>query len=207
MPEDRPTLEAQMIAAAANVKAVGKIAAQGLNYKFRQITDIVDSSRAALLEEGIGIRPEYIVLAESERSRPNGGVQTVIRLQGRFTFFNAYGDTMQVVTIGEGVDTSDKATNKAMTAALKYALIQTLQIPTGDDSDFENEEKAENPDRLLTHDERTQFQGWVLGLQPEVSKAIQDEIRSRYGASAKMTLANLQEAIVWARKMVDNANS
>jgi hypothetical protein len=43
------------------------------------------------------------------------------------------------VTFGEAMDSGDKATNKAMSAAYKYALMQTFAIPTEGDHDSENQ--------------------------------------------------------------------
>ena len=40
---------------------------------------------------------------------------------------------MSAMSSGEGSDTGDKASNKALTGAYKYALRQTFCIETGDD--------------------------------------------------------------------------
>ncbi len=45
------------------------------------------------------------------------------------------GKSIQVTSIGEAADYGDKAANKAMTAAMKYNMRQTLIIETGDDPD------------------------------------------------------------------------
>ena len=45
------------------------------------------------------------------------------------------GDSVDVVTLGEGIDTADKASNKAMSAAMKYALIELFSVPTQDVED------------------------------------------------------------------------
>jgi predicted RNA-binding protein with PIN domain len=72
-------------------------------------------------------------------------------IQGDFKFICPGADTdwtsVTVTTIGEAADTSDKATNKAMSAALKYALIQTFSVPTKDmdDADRVTVEQAPMP--------------------------------------------------------------
>jgi len=43
------------------------------------------------------------------------------------------GETMEFTVLGQGEDSSDKATYKAMTGATKYALLKLFLIPTGDD--------------------------------------------------------------------------
>jgi len=45
------------------------------------------------------------------------------------------GSKHTIATIGEAMDSADKATNKAMSAAYKYACIQAFCIPTEGDND------------------------------------------------------------------------
>jgi hypothetical protein len=50
-----------------------------------------------------------------------------------YDFFAEDGSKVTVGPIpAEGLDSGDKATNKALSAALKYALIQTFSVPTED---------------------------------------------------------------------------
>ena len=57
----------------------------------------------------------------------------------KYTFYAEDGSFVEAITIGEGMDTGDKATNKAMAIAFKYALFQVFCIPT-------EEMKADDPD-------------------------------------------------------------
>src|ERR1700738_5163472 len=55
-----------------------------------------------------------------------------------YTFMDR--DTAEEITVkvaGEGLDTGDKAPYKAMTGALKYALLQSFLLATGDDPEDE----------------------------------------------------------------------
>jgi hypothetical protein len=45
--------------------------------------------------------------------------------------------SIKAVTIGEAMDTGDKASNKAMSTALKYACLQIFCIPTEEEKDTE----------------------------------------------------------------------
>ena len=49
------------------------------------------------------------------------------------------GSTHTVKTFGEAMDRSDKATNKAMSAAYKYAAFQAFAIPTEGDNDADSD--------------------------------------------------------------------
>jgi hypothetical protein len=59
-----------------------------------------------------------------------------IRLRLTYRFSHVSGEYIDVQTIGEALDTSDKAANKAMTIGLKYAIRQFFLIETGDDPDI-----------------------------------------------------------------------
>ena len=48
----------------------------------------------------------------------------------RYRFFTVDGSYIDAVVVGEGMDSGDKATNKAMSVAFKYACFQTFCIPT-----------------------------------------------------------------------------
>lgn len=48
----------------------------------------------------------------------------------KYRFFAVDGSYVDAVVVGEGMDSGDKATNKAMSVAFKYACFQTFCIPT-----------------------------------------------------------------------------
>ena len=57
----------------------------------------------------------------------------------RVEFFAPDGSSVIAETVGEGLDMSDKASNKAMSAAYKYALFQVFCIPTAEAKDSERD--------------------------------------------------------------------
>jgi hypothetical protein len=63
------------------------------------------------------------------------------------TFYAADGSNVVAVTIGEAMDSGDKSANKAMSAAMKYAMIETFSIPTEEFNDTENETHQPLPQR------------------------------------------------------------
>ena len=70
---------------------------------------------------------------EQIRSGDKNPIHAVLTMQYRF--YADDGSYVELVMVGEGLDYSDKACNKAMTAAMKYALKQLFLLPTEDDSD------------------------------------------------------------------------
>jgi hypothetical protein len=112
---------------------------QAQGYSFRGIDDMYNELSPMLAKEGLVILPSYSDRQVVEREGRNGGALFYTTLRGDFTFRSAKdGSEVKVSTFGEAMDSGDKATNKAMSAALKYALMQTFTIPTESDNDSEN---------------------------------------------------------------------
>jgi hypothetical protein len=68
--------------------------------------------------------------AQTERATAKGGVLFSVVVEVEFDFISAEdGSRHPVRTFGEGMDSADKATNKAMSTAYKYAAFQAFCIP------------------------------------------------------------------------------
>jgi hypothetical protein len=109
-------------------------AAQG--YKFRGIDDVYNALSPIMSAHGLVILPRIIGREVSERTTPKGGVLFYVTVEAEFDFVSSHdGSKHTVKTYGEAMDSGDKATNKAMSAAYKYAAFQTFCIPTEGDND------------------------------------------------------------------------
>src|SRR3990167_1170760 len=123
----------------ADVGAVAKTRKnQAQGYQFRGIDDIYHACQPAFVAHGVFVVPRVLTQEREERQTKNGGAMFYVRLTVEHRFFASDGSSVECVTIGEAMDSGDKATNKAMSAAMKYALIETLAIPTEGDDDTEN---------------------------------------------------------------------
>lgn len=113
-------------------------------YDFRGIDDIVLACNPVFADLGIDLTWEVLDLRLSDAPSKSGGLwyRTVITI--RWKFGGPDGRHISCDTIGEGMDTGDKSANKAMSAALKYALIMKFLITTEEPKDSENE----NPDPM-----------------------------------------------------------
>lgn len=115
-------------------------------YKFRGIDQFVNALHPALVKHGVVMVPEVLErveqIKEVTRSNGNSGVDKHVSLKVKYTFWAEDGSNVSTVMVGEGVDSGDKATNKALSASLKYALIQTFSVPTEDmaEADLESPE-------------------------------------------------------------------
>lgn len=105
-------------------------------YRYAGEAAFIAAIRPELVKQQITVSPVGMEAVASEVFQGKSGSQNRIVLRVTFRFTHApTGETLDVVTCGEGMDSGDKATNKAMTGAMKYALRQAFVIETGDDPD------------------------------------------------------------------------
>ena len=108
-------------------------------YKFRGIDDVYNALAPFLAEAKLCILPHVLSREVVERTTAKGNAIFYVTIQARFDFVSAEdGSKHEVVTYGEAMDSGDKATNKAMSAAYKYAAMQAFCIPTEGDNDADS---------------------------------------------------------------------
>jgi hypothetical protein len=118
---------------------------QQQGYQFRGVDDVMNAFAPLLSKHGIGIIPSFGDRTCEERVTKNGGALFVVTVKGTFRLFAEDGSEEVIGPIyGEASDTADKATNKAMAVAFKYAMFQAFCVPiegvTGGDADEQTNE-------------------------------------------------------------------
>lgn len=109
-------------------------------YNFRGIDDIYNALAPKLAEFGLCILPRVLKREVAERQSNKGLAMFYVVVEAEFDFVCAEDGSIHTVkTFGEAMDRSDKATNKAMSAAYKYACFQAFSIPTHGDNDADAE--------------------------------------------------------------------
>lgn len=109
---------------------------QGASYKFRGIDDVYNAVAPLLAEHGLVIIPRMLTRSCEDRQSKAGSALFYVTVEAEFDFVCAEdGSKATARTFGEAMDSGDKATNKAMSAAYKYACFQTFAIPTEGDND------------------------------------------------------------------------
>lgn len=112
-------------------------------YNFRGIDDVLKALHPLLAEHGVFICPDVLEREYEERLSKSGTVGHCAHLHVRFRVYGPEGDSVELSTWGEGLDYGDKATNKAMTAAFKYALFELFAVADpADDSDHESPQES-----------------------------------------------------------------
>jgi ERF superfamily len=105
-------------------------------YKFRGIDEVFNALAPSLVKNGLVILPRMVGRSVVERQTKNGGVLFYVVVDAEFDFVATEdGSKHTIRTFGEAMDSGDKATNKAMSAAYKYAAFQAFCIPTEGDND------------------------------------------------------------------------
>lgn len=105
-------------------------------YQFRGIDDVYNALSSVLAERKLVMLPFVVEMRREERQTAKGGALNYTILTVDFTIVSAMDASQCVVrTIGEAMDSADKSSNKAQSAALKYAALQVFMIPTEGDND------------------------------------------------------------------------
>ena len=137
--------------AMTDIGAVGKGSKntqQGFMY--RGIDAVMNAINPALIKNKIFVVPEVIEQKREERtsSKQNLLIYSIVTM--RFRFYAEDGSYVEATTIGEGMDSGDKATNKAMSIAFKYACFQVFCIPT---EEMEEADNTTPPETVPDHSE------------------------------------------------------
>lgn len=109
---------------------------QQQGYNFRGIDDVYNALSSALSMNGLVMLPRVLSREFVERQTKSGGALFYITVDMEFDLVSSVdGSKHTIKTYGEAMDSADKATNKAMSAAYKYAAMQAFCIPTEGDND------------------------------------------------------------------------
>ena len=112
---------------------------QGSGYAFRGIDDVYNALAPFLAKHGLCILPRVLNRESVERQSKAGGALFYITVEVEFDLVAEDGSKHTIKTFGEAMDSGDKATNKAMSAAYKYACMQSFCIPTEGDNDADSQ--------------------------------------------------------------------
>src|SRR5271166_2390815 len=107
------------------------------NYSYVTAADIAGSVGDILAELGVVVIPRLEDISY-ESAVGRGETTRMARVVMAYTFADVdSGEEVVAKVAGQGLDPGDKAPYKAMTGALKYALLQSFLLATGDDPEDE----------------------------------------------------------------------
>jgi hypothetical protein len=117
---------------------------EGQKFMFRGIDDVYAALSPLLVKHGLTIVPSKVdLLFREERTTAKGGVNGFVGVSVTYTL-SAGGESVTATMFGEGMDSADKATSKAISIAYKYLCFQVFCIPVqgqaADDPEADNHE-------------------------------------------------------------------
>ena len=157
------------------IGAIGKEAKniqQG--YMYRGIDAVYNALQPVLIKNHIFVVPEVLDQTREERQTSKGTNIIYSILRVKFTFYADDGSCISAVVTGEGMDTGDKASNKAMSVAFKYACFEVFCIPTEEmqDPDSETPEPSTPKKKLTCSQCRTEINNEMIAGKPYTAEQI-----------------------------------
>lgn len=114
------------------------------NFSFRGIDAVMNAVGPKLREHGVLVLPQVQDMnSENVVVGRNATAMRSVVVKVRYIFVGPEGDRLEVAVPGEAMDAGDKAYSKAMSVALRTALLQALSLPTDEkDPDEDTYERA-----------------------------------------------------------------
>jgi hypothetical protein len=162
------------------------------NYSYVTAADLAGSVGDILAELGVVVIPQ---LQSISTETPRSSSDRIARIVMNYRFVDARsGEELTVRVAGEGADPGDKAPYKAMTGALKYALLQSFLLATGDDPEDEhaNCRAALGSERVITPEQVRELQGLIEETGTELERVL---AYYRVAALGEMTEGSYRRAL------------
>lgn len=114
------------------VSYIQKESKRGMRYSIVSHDAVTAKVRPSLVKHGVIYYPVDMVTSQD-------GNRTVCELTVRFQSIDDPNSFIDVPSFGYGIDDQDKGPGKAISYAVKYALLKTLGLETGDDPDYDQD--------------------------------------------------------------------
>lgn len=130
----------------ANIGEVGKDKKnKDQNFMYRSIDAIMTAVHASFAEQKIVITNRHVEGRTQTRKTRSGSNMYYKEKEHTFTFWYIDGSSLETTVTGTSQDMGDKADNKCLSIALKYALTTLLLVPLATDDPDKNSEDTMNP--------------------------------------------------------------
>lgn len=114
-----------------------------IKYAYRGIDEFMNALNPLLAKHKVSLMPEVLENSRETFTSSNGARMTNVVMRVKYTLYADDGTSLNGIVIGEGFDSGDKASNKAMSIALKYFIMQVFMVPTEDIADPDHEDPTE----------------------------------------------------------------
>lgn len=138
------TIFERMVRILGELPAIGKDARNDQQkFMYRSHDAVLNALNPLLAKHGVFVVPNVLQREVDRRTTKSGTIMYEVNLHVRYTFYGAKGDSFTASAWGEGTDSGDKSTNKAMTMAFKNVLAQAFAVSTADTIDTDGESHEE----------------------------------------------------------------
>lgn len=101
------------------------------SYKYRGVDQVLNTLHPLFAKHKVFAVPEVLEVLNREWKTTKTGNSVVYQTaRVKYTFYAEDGSNVSATVLGEAMDSGDKASNKCMSVAYKYACFQILSIPT-----------------------------------------------------------------------------
>ena len=188
---------------------------EGGNYRYRGVDQVLNTLHPLFAKHKVFAVPEVLEVLFREEKQTNSGKRVLYEvLRVKYCFYAEDGTNVSAVVDGEAMDSGDKASNKCMSVAYKYACFQILSIPTEEtaaDPDDEAEEFApERSSKNARSKDRTSSNAReAFKAQLSVIGIVDTEKTTEYFENVKkkpferFTNEEVSECIAWANGRVE----
>lgn len=121
---------------------------QQQKFMYRGVDAVMNALNPVLTANHVFCVPEVLEQHREERQTRNGGNLIYSILKMCYTLYAEDGSSVSATVIGEGMDSADKSSNKAMSVAYKYAMFQIFSIPTEEMADPDAETPPESTPKI-----------------------------------------------------------
>lgn len=190
------------------VPAIGKNKKNTMQgFMFRGIDDVMNTFQPLLAKHKVFMVPQVLEQTREERQTSKGGTLIYSICKIKYIFYAEDGSNIEAIVVGEGMDSGDKATNKAMAIAMKYAMFQVFCIPTEEMKDPDSETPpaskkivknakdlkiqssqieilnkfyvGDNMDRLLKANNLTKIEDMTMVKASEIIKKLKEKVEGK----------------------------
>jgi hypothetical protein len=182
----------RLAAAMQKVTYIQKEKKQGMRYSIVSHDSVTSKVRPALLEAGIVYYPVRVHHTQT-------GNRTECSMTVRFVNVDEPSEWIDVESFGYGLDDQDKGPGKAMSYAVKYALLKTLGLETGDDPDEDQVTTYRNP--LVAALELA----INMATLPSELEQVSADIKAKAEHLSKPDIATLRQMYLEKRKSLEEA--
>lgn len=206
----------------ADIEAIQKTKKEGsvIKYAYRGIDEFMNALNPLLAKHCVTITPDILKNDRDVYSNSNGTRMTNVVMHIKYTLTAKDSSSTSGTVIGEAFDSGDKASNKAMSIALKYFIMQVFMVPTEDIDDPDDhdpselkkqpvEEKKQAP-KVIDPKKPSSTPNYVSpaqvarlwAIQRNSDKSIADVMQKmkekfQIGEAEKLTFAPYNELIKW----------